>query len=121
MIQEMESDTEIDIVELPPDRVDQLTNEEKIDEDKAGENFVEPRDVLGGMVEIQIRKPFQENDTPPPPKRIKTNWKKTSPYSKFHSTIDISSGDMYDKALFESNLGSKSSMEIFEILTEGLF
>ena len=37
MIQEMESDTEIDIVELPPDRVDQLTDEEKIDEDDAGE------------------------------------------------------------------------------------
>lgn len=29
-IQEMESDTEIDIVELPPDRVDQLTDEEEI-------------------------------------------------------------------------------------------
>lgn len=73
------------------------------------------------MVEIQIRKPVQENDTPPPSKRIKTNWRRKTPYSKFKSTIAVSSEDMHDKALFESNLGNKSPMEIFEILTEGLF
>ena len=124
MIEEMENteDDTIDIVEIPPEKVDEQTDEEDIDEDSVQDDLTQPGEVPGKVELHSAIEPDEHLEKIPNKKRkIKVDWMKKPSYSKFHSKVLINNEELHDKDFVANKLDGKSPIAIFDELTEGLF
>nr|XP_049583034.1 piggyBac transposable element-derived protein 3-like [Syngnathus scovelli]XP_049583035.1 piggyBac transposable element-derived protein 3-like [Syngnathus scovelli]XP_049583037.1 piggyBac transposable element-derived protein 3-like [Syngnathus scovelli] len=112
-----DDETTIDIVELPPDSVDVVSDVEDIDEDDLGEQF--PSEVPG-HVEIHhsnMRSVTATETSNPTPKRKKTSessWKKSRPDLRVERGNDTTIDARIE--VIKNTFKDKTPVEVFETL-----